>query len=133
MTPVVHAAATWFMVGLIWTTQLVHYPLFRRVGESSFAEYHAGHTTRMGTLLALPAIVEIVTAAALFLARRDVATFAAGSALAAIWMSTALVHAPFHARLSRSADRRLMEGLSRANWWRTAMWTGRGVAALAFI
>ncbi len=133
MIALVHAAATWFMVGLIWTTQVVHYPLFVRVGEGSFTGYHAGHTARMGRLLAVPAVAEIITAATLFLSRRDLATFAAGAALAAIWVSTALVHAPLHARLSRSSDRRLMEPLVAANWWRTALWTGRGLAALALI
>ena len=28
-----HAAATLFMTGLIWFVQVVHYPLFARVGE----------------------------------------------------------------------------------------------------
>ena len=27
-----HAAATWALVGLIWTVQVVHYPLFALVG-----------------------------------------------------------------------------------------------------
>jgi hypothetical protein len=35
----IHLAATWFMVGLIWVIQIVHYPLFTSVGSDSFAEY----------------------------------------------------------------------------------------------
>ncbi len=30
----VHAAMTLFMVGVIWFVQIVHYPLFRGVGEA---------------------------------------------------------------------------------------------------
>ena len=38
---VANLAATWFMVGLIWFVQVVHYPLFAAVpaGEP-FAAYH---------------------------------------------------------------------------------------------
>ena len=42
----VHAAATWALVGLIWTVQLVHYPLFAQVGADTFRSYHARHTQR---------------------------------------------------------------------------------------
>lgn len=31
----VHAAATWAMVGLVWFVQVVHYPLFAQVGGMS--------------------------------------------------------------------------------------------------
>lgn len=31
-----HAGATLFMTGLIWFVQVVHYPLFLRVGEGNF-------------------------------------------------------------------------------------------------
>ena len=36
-----HAAATLFMVGLIWFVQVVHYPLFARVGPDAFVPYAA--------------------------------------------------------------------------------------------
>jgi hypothetical protein len=62
---VIHFTATWFMVGLIWTIQVVHYPLFHRVDTPSFLRYEAEHTRRMGWLLAGPASLEVSTAAAL--------------------------------------------------------------------
>ncbi|MCK6525129.1 hypothetical protein L6R49_27300, partial [Myxococcota bacterium] len=34
----IHAAATWFMVGLIWFVQIVHYPLFSAVGPPRVSE-----------------------------------------------------------------------------------------------
>ena len=50
----VHAAATWFLVGLIWIIQVVHYPLFARVGEDGFVAYEAAHT-RLISLVVGPA------------------------------------------------------------------------------
>ena len=32
-----HLAATLFMVGVIWFVQVVHYPLFAKVGATAFA------------------------------------------------------------------------------------------------
>ena len=44
---IIHAAATWFMVGLIWFVQIVHYPMFANVGRDSFDVHRTdrrGHT-----------------------------------------------------------------------------------------
>jgi hypothetical protein len=39
----VHLAATLFMVGVIWLMQVVHYPLFARIGQEGFALYSRAH------------------------------------------------------------------------------------------
>ncbi len=133
----VHAAATWFMVGLIWMVQVVHYPLFHRVGHAGFADYETGHTRRIGGLLVIPAGVEVLTAALLPIFRPDGVllsmTLVAGALLAGIWVTTALVHAPLHDRLSQRFDRAAVDRLVAANWWRTAAWTARGALVGAMI
>ncbi len=40
---VIHAAITWALVGLIWTIQVVHYPLLKNVGQAEFVAYHDRH------------------------------------------------------------------------------------------
>lgn len=119
------------MVGLIWVIQAVHYPLFRRVGAESFVEYEREHTRRMGWVLVVPAVTEIVTAAALVISRPDSVSLGlvlgAGVVLAAIWVMTGFVQAPAHGRLSAGFDLDLIDRLVSSNWWRTAGWTVRGV------
>ena len=44
---IICAAATWFMAGLGWIVQVVHYPLFEAVGSEGFAEYHRRHSERI--------------------------------------------------------------------------------------
>lgn len=57
------AAATWFMAGLHWFVQVVHYPLFADVGTDRFIAYHARHSDRT-TLVVLPAMAaELATSA----------------------------------------------------------------------
>ncbi len=39
-----HITATLYMTGLIWFVQIVHYPLFARVGNAEFSAYEQRHT-----------------------------------------------------------------------------------------
>ena len=57
-----HAAVTWFLCGLIWTIQLVHYPSFADVGREGFSAFHQAHVQRITALVALPMLFELVTA-----------------------------------------------------------------------
>ncbi len=62
---IAHAAATWYMTGVIWMVQWVHYPLFAKVGDNAFVAYQHAHTSGM-TPVVLPAMfVELIAAALL--------------------------------------------------------------------
>lgn len=128
---IVHAAATWFMVGLIWTIQSVHYPLFARVGAGDLIGYESEHTERMVRLLAIPAGVEISTGAALVWTRPAGVglwlVLVAGALLVAIWTATAFVQVPLHRRLGDQPDASVVVQLVRSNWLRTGLWTVRAV------
>jgi len=127
---VIQFVATWFMVGLIWTIQIVHYPLFPFVGKASFPRYEEEHTRRMGWLLAIPAPVEVATAAALVFVRPSgvslALVLAAGAVLVVLWVTTALVQVPLHRELSSDPSKRAMRRLVASNWIRTIGWTLRG-------
>ena len=63
-----------------------------------------------------------------------VVTFVAGGLLAAGWVATGLWYAPLHGRLQTEGyDARLIERLIATNWLRTALWSARGVLALALL
>lgn len=132
-----HLVVTWFMVGILWMVQVVHYPLFASVGIDHFTTYEQRHTRRMGALIAIPAVTEVVLALLLVIARpsgvETWAVWTAGAVLAGIWIVTLLTQVPLHRRLSRRHDGRLIAALVRSNWVRTVAWTGRGVLALTFV
>ena len=48
----IHAAATWALVGLIWTVHVVHYPLFAAV-KTGFRAYHEAHMQRITLVVGL--------------------------------------------------------------------------------
>jgi O-antigen/teichoic acid export membrane protein len=134
---VAHLAVTWFMVGVVWMIQIVHYPLFASIGSDGFVGYERGHTRRMGVLLLVPAVAEVVIALLLVMLQPDAieiwAAWAAGAILAAIWIITLLVQVPIHRHLSDGYDERLVAALVRSNWVRTIAWSTRGVLAAAFL
>jgi hypothetical protein len=132
-----HAAATLWMVGLIWFVQVVHYPLFARVGRQRFAAYEAAHTRRTGWVVGPPMLVEAATAVLLAGAPPEGVTRTAAWAglglLGTIWLSTALLQVPAHRRLERGFDAAAHRRLVATNWIRTVAWSLRGALALSWL
>ena len=126
-----HAAATWALVGLIWTIQLVHYPLFAQAAGESFKTYHQRHTTRITWIVAPLMLAESFTAMGLLIAgSRDPWLLASLAPLAFNWLSTWRVQIPLHDKLAAGFDPRAHQRLVATNWWRTAAWTLRGISLL---
>lgn len=124
------------MVGLIWTIQLLHYPLMAKVPADAFSGYVEAHQRRVVAVLALFAVVEVVAAGALVVSHDGIPTwlwFGAGALLAALWITTAAFYAPLHGRLAEGWDPDLHARLVNANWFRTIGWTVRGAAAGAMV
>ena len=126
--PFVHVAATWMLVGLIWTIQIVAYPQFLRVGEREFVPYHFAHCWRIGLLIAPLLAVEVVSAAGLlYLGHRERAFVISVALIFVNWGCTAVVQAPMHVKLMQGFDTGVIRRLILSNWLRTVSWTVRGV------
>jgi hypothetical protein len=127
----VHCAVTWMLVGLIWTIQAVHYPLFENVGEPDFRAYHRRHTGRITWIVGPLMLAELGTAVALLLrGERQNGWQASLLLLGFNWISTWRVQVPLHEALSAGFDAGLHRRLVATNWWRTAAWTIRGILLL---
>lgn len=126
----VHLGATLLMVGVIWTVQVVHYPLFAGVGAGGWAAYEAAHQSRITLVVGPLMLAELVTAVWLVLDRpAGLPAWAVvlGAALVGvIWASTAFVQVPLHATLGDAFDADAHARLVATNWIRTAAWTARG-------
>ncbi|MEI6535995.1 MAG: hypothetical protein WCN98_11680 [Verrucomicrobiaceae bacterium] len=126
-----HFAATWALVGLIWTIQLVHYPLFAQVGRETFVAYHQRHTRQMTWIVAPLMLIELLTAAWLVIAgSREPWLLASLVPLAFNWLSTWRIQIPLHDKLAKGFDAKAHQRLVATNWWRTAAWSLRGVCLL---
>lgn len=127
-----HAAAVWFMTGVIWTMQVLNYPLLARVGADTFTDYEQAHNARFARVVGPGVGVTTLATVGLLLAKPtalDWATpIAAAVLLAVIVASTLAFQAPAHTRLADGYDRNVHARLVRSNWIRTAAWTA--IAAL---
>lgn len=127
----IHGAATWYMVGLIWFVQLVHYPGFASISESNFRSYANRHVRRTGWVVAPPMLVELVSAGLLLCWFPGWWTAVGAAAVAVIWITTALLQVPAHRSLCDNGyDSERIQFLVRSNWIRTVAWSGRGILAV---
>ena len=127
---VVNLLATWYLVGLIWTIQIVHYNLFDRVGAEGFKQYESDHGRLITPIVGPPMLIEIATAAMLLaVAPTGFSRWAAIAGLVMvilIWLSTALIQVPCHSRLLNGFDQATYRTLVMTNWIRTVLWSARG-------
>lgn len=130
-------AATLYMTGLIWFVQLVHYPLFAKVGTENFAAYESVHRRLTGVAVAPAMLLELATAVLLVLhpplLLRGEWAWAGLALVAVIWASTFLLQVPQHDILQHGFEARSHEQLVASNWIRTAAWTLRAGGLLWLI
>ncbi len=129
-----HVATTLIMVGVIWFVQVVHYPLFGRVGQTSFAAYEADHSRLTTWVVAPPMLIELITAVLLLWQRPEGLSekqlWVGLGLLTIIWVSTAFLQVPRHNVLALGFDRDTHRALVTSNWIRTLAWSLRGVLVL---
>lgn len=128
---VANVLATWFMVGLIWMVQIVHYPLFKDVGPENYVRYQHQHQSRITWIVAPVMLIEIGTGFLMvYYPASGVAEwiiYVGVISLVIIWLSTALLQVPCHARLANGFQTNVYHQLVLGNWIRTFAWTLRGV------
>lgn len=133
-----HAGATWFMVGLIWFVQVVHYPLMGAVPAGAFEAYAKAHQRRTTWIVGPVMLVEALSALLVAWAPQGELALTPmrwiGLALLVlIWVSTFAVQVPLHRRLASGLDRAVWRRLVATNWLRTIPWTARGIIALLLL
>ncbi|MEL7497830.1 MAG: hypothetical protein AAFN77_09485 [Planctomycetota bacterium] len=131
-------AATWFLVGLIWIVQIVHYPLMANVGASDYAKYQELHEQRITWVVGPTMLIEIIGAVLLLLTPKisttqSVLVWSGFALVILIWLATAFVSVPCHAKLANGFDSVAHSRLVITNWIRTIAWSARGVIVLMLL
>ena len=122
------------MFGVIWTIQLVHYPLMRSIPDDAFVAYEQQHTRMISFLVGPLMAIEGVCVLAVFFFRPlgvPIWSTVLGGILEAIAIGvTAFISAPTHGQLESGKNDALLNRLIATNWFRTAAWTGRAAIAI---
>lgn len=131
-----NTAATLFLTGVIWTTQLVQYPFFAYFTAETFTKHHGEYRRWITPIVAPPMIIELLTAILLLFylpENIDSRLVWLGLVLTlAIWASTFFVQVPLHEKLARGFDLQTIKSLVSTNWIRTVLWSLRAVLVLYF-
>lgn len=133
----VQASASLAMVGLIWTIQVVHYPLFDRVDPSKWVDFHQSHSARISVVVGPIMAAEGLSTLWLLFRRpasvSPVLTWAGAILVAVVLGATVFVSVPFHNRLGVRFSPEAHRQLVLTNWIRTIGWTMRGIVACLMI
>jgi hypothetical protein len=126
---VMNLATAWAMTGVIWTMQLVHYPVLATASAAAPAEAVRRHRRGITPIVA-PLMAAELIGACLLIADASGAVSRPGAILAAALLAgslglTALYFAPLHGRLARRHDDADARRLVSVNWFRTIAWTLR--------
>lgn len=125
----VNFVSTLFMTGLIWFVQIVHYPLFNKVGEAEFRRYQNWHQKLTTLVVGPPMLAEAFSSVGLLYYPPpgiSINWILAGVALIfVIWGSTAFLQVPCHGKLLDGFEVAPYRRLVVTNWLRTIAWTTR--------
>jgi hypothetical protein len=129
-------AATLFLTGVVWTTQLVQYPFFAYFTAETFTKHHDEYRRWITPIVAPPMIAELLTSILLLFYLPEnidskLVWLALGLTLL-IWASTFFVQVPLHEKLARGFDLQTIKSLVNTNWIRTALWSLRAALVLYF-
>ena len=126
----IHASATLILTGLSWFMQVVHLPLFRRVGDRVFARYMDAELRVSLPLIVGLALTELLTAVSLLLYRPgDLPVWMPLAGLLLLvpaWVGGLMMLAPF-ARLTAGFNGDDWRRLLQLNRVRVLGWTARSV------
>ncbi len=128
---ILNLLATVYMIGLIWFVQIVHYPLKAFVDKKQYTEYQQKHMVRTTTVVAVPMVIEAITAGYLAYAPPGFGPeilWQGGFILVLVNLgSTYFLQKPAHETLLNGYQSSVHRSLVITNWIRTTTWTARGL------
>lgn len=120
----VNTFASFFMTGLIWIVQLVHYPSFQYVGRDNFKAFQFHHVNSIDKIVIPIMVAELATSFGLAWTDGFLSLNAIGFYIVIlIWVSTGFFSIPAHTKLESAKDDRAIRKLVSTNWFRTILWS----------
>ena len=118
--------SAFFLTGVIWTIQIVHYPSFHYIDKLSFVNFHQFHERRISIIVMPLMVLELISSVALYFNDMSNHTFLLNLIIVGlIWCSTFFIQVPIHNILSQKKDNMMIEKLVNTNWIRTFLWSMR--------
>jgi len=124
---IINFATTFYLLGLILTIQVVHYPSFIYIDQKLFTKFHLFHVRKISIIVMIPMILELLAAIALTYLFPNIYAIILLALVLLTWLSTAIMSVPRHNKLSNSKNIKLISELVLTNWPRTIFWSARAI------
>ncbi len=129
---IIHIFTTFFMTGLCWFVQIVHYPLFRMINPKDFPAYEKKNLNT-GFIAVPMMIIELATGLWILYDNQSLIPFLNVVLLGIIGLSTVIFQAPVHFLLKNKMSLPLINQLIKTNWIRTISWTIRSLLLISLM
>ena len=122
----INVFTSFFMTGLIWIVQLVHYPSFHFVGADNFVDFQKHHVNSIDKIVIPVMVAEITSSFGLawidgWLSLNGIGFYM----VILIWAATGLFSVPAHSIIEAGKDDKAINKLVSTNWIRTVLWTAK--------
>lgn len=132
----VWSALIFYVLGQIWFVQVVVYPLFARVGDPEYIDYHRFYARKIPWPVIVPGFASMLLPLPLALLGPTVPTWMTAvnvvAGLASMLVTLRLM-IPRHGYLERMKDTRVIAELVRYNWPRTLAIVVQAAVTLAML
>lgn len=131
---ILHIFSTFFLTGLIWVIQLVHYPSFRFIDSDNFIAFEKFHTSRISFIVMPLMFTELFSG--FYLVFNNISPHLLKynfTLVLIIWLSTFFLSVPLHSKLSEGKNIQVISKLTLTNWPRTILWSTRTIVILLLL
>ena len=126
-----HFSVTFYLLGVIYIIQVIHYPVLALIGKNEFIECHAKHMNQTSFVIAPAMILEVITMALLLymspIFRNDIYFIFSCVMIFLIWCVTFFISVPLHNILVSGYNYPAWKKLVLTNWIRTFAWSVRAI------
>lgn len=126
---ILHLISTFFMVGVIWVVQIVHYPSFYFIDKQKYQVFQEFHMHKISMIVVPMMVLEIFSGLILifnFYHNNGHTTFYLSVfMLICIWTITGSIFTKLHNELLKGYDKSIIKKIIEWNWSRTLLWTLR--------
>jgi len=132
---IVNLFSSFFLCGLIWTIQIVHYPYFIFTDSEQHQQAMNFHRARISFIVVPAMLTELLSSAWLtFTATEFIWLHTAGFIIVLlIWVITFAKQVPLHSNLANQFSRTDINNLVKSNRWRTILWTLKSVIGILIL
>jgi hypothetical protein len=131
----IHLVSLFFLTGVIWLVQLLHYPSFASFEESKFIDLMKWHQMRVSWVVIPAMLIELITGGWIcWLGSFHDLIWNVNFALIILtWLSTMIFQGPVHGKLLLGYSQSNIRYLVQTNWIRTLLWSVRAALLLFYL